>query len=151
MNEEIIHLINTRDKFVKSEDFHNYKIWRNKVVYLIRNSKRDYYITLIDQNKTCGKQFWKYMEKLDPNESALAPFRVMEGEHKISDPAQIAETFNRYIPNTSKPLSNYDKLITFIDSNVSPDALFDIPLVQEDLKVMILKRQLELTAFHQNC
>ncbi len=58
----------------------------------------------------------------------------MDGEHKISDPAQIAETFNsfftnivnKYIPNTSKPVPNYDKLITFIDSKVLADALYDV-------------------------
>ncbi len=80
------------------------------------------------------------MEELDPEESALASSIVMDGEHKISDPVQIAETYNssftnivnKYITNTSKPVPNYDKLITFIDSKVSPDALFDIPLVQED-------------------
>ncbi len=65
------------------------------------------------------------MEELDPKESAPAPSIVMEGEHKISDPAQIAETFNaflinivsKYILNTGKPIRNYDKLITFIESS----------------------------------
>ncbi len=70
----------------------------------------------------------------------MTPSIVKDGELKISDPAQIAETFNsfitnivnKYIPNTSKPVPNYEKLITFIYSKVSPNALFDIPLVPED-------------------
>ncbi len=87
-----------------------------------------------------NENFWKYMKHLDPKESAPVPSILMNGEHKISDPAQTAETFNsffanivnKYIPNTSKLVPNYDKPITFIDSKVSPNALFDIPLVQED-------------------
>ncbi len=59
------------------------------------------------------------MEELDPKESAPAPSILMDGEHKISDLAQIAETFNsfftnivnKYIPNTNKPVPNYDNLI----------------------------------------
>ncbi len=66
MNEVVIHAINTRDKFVKSKDFDKYQTWRNKVVSLIRHSKMDYNITVIDQNKTCSKQFWKYVEESDP-------------------------------------------------------------------------------------
>ena len=43
----------------------NYKIWRNKVTELIRQSKIDYYQSAIVQNQKSG-EIWKYIKELAP-------------------------------------------------------------------------------------
>ncbi len=37
--DNILEAISTRGKYVKDKDFDNYKLWQNKVISLIRNSK----------------------------------------------------------------------------------------------------------------
>ncbi len=67
MTDHILQAISTRDKYVKDKDFENYKLWQNKVVSLIRNSKREYYIHMIEQSKGDSKRFWAYINKLNPS------------------------------------------------------------------------------------
>ena len=42
-----------RDSLKQSRDFPNYKLWRNKVVRMLKEAKADYYINLI---VTCALQ-----------------------------------------------------------------------------------------------
>ncbi len=43
------------------------------MISLIRNTKRDCYITLIDICKTDCRQFFRYVEELDPKSPAPPP------------------------------------------------------------------------------
>ena len=50
----------------------NYKIWRNKVTELIKQSKIDYYQSAIVQNQKSG-EIWKYIKELAPKSRRSAP------------------------------------------------------------------------------
>ncbi len=77
MSEDILNAIDTRDNFLKIKDHENYKIWRNKVVNLIRSAKRDYYISVIEMSKADSKQMWKYLREMYPK-SISPPFKAEE-------------------------------------------------------------------------
>ncbi len=150
MADDILQAISTRDKHVKDKDFENYKLQQNKVVSLIRNSKREYYIHMIEQSKG-DRTLWTYIKELNPKDSGPAPDCLMDDEKKITDPAEIAEFFfnkplfinmvTKYIKNENRGISEYDKLKTYIDSKVSSNAIVDISPIEDEF---ILKQLMDL-------
>lgn len=151
MSEDILNAINTRDKYVKVKDFENYKIWRNNVVSLIRNAKRDYYINLIECSKSDSRQFWQYIREIDPKSKSPDPPTLNDGDSELSDPDEIAAAFNtffsnivsKYLPqaNSEENVASQEKLKSFIDSKVAPGVVFDIPPITHDF---VLKQLTDL-------
>ena len=48
---DIFAAMHRRDKYKKQNNHIEYKIWRNRVLRLVRNSKKKFYINSIEQNK----------------------------------------------------------------------------------------------------
>ena len=102
---------------------------------MIRNAKKDYYITIIEQSKSDSKMLWKYLRELDPKSSAPPPPNLKEGDTEINNAAEIASTFNTFFSNIVKsyltdensPPPSYEKLQSYIDSKIRPDVMFNIP------------------------
>ncbi len=80
-----------RDKYTETKDFENWKIWRNKVVSMLRDSKWDYYITLIELHKWDSKAFFKYISKFDPKCTTPDTPTIEDGDAKFTDHKDIAE------------------------------------------------------------
>ncbi len=71
MLEDILKAISTRDKLDRVQDNENYKMWHNRVVQIIQNSKQDYYIAIIEQYVSDSSKFWQCLRELDPRSTAL--------------------------------------------------------------------------------
>ncbi len=133
MTDDILQTIITIDNYDTDKDFENYKLWRNKFVSLIRNSKREYYIHIAEQGgqeqillkkKSKGdrnkfwwkkkiKKIWAYMKELNPKDSAPATAYLMGNETKITDPTEIAEfSNNTFIHMLTKYIKNENRAIS---------------------------------------
>lgn len=66
ISDDIQQQMKTRDNFLRQKDQSNHKLWRNKVVSMIRKAKMDYYINIINRSKNNSKDMWKYFRELDP-------------------------------------------------------------------------------------
>lgn len=66
-DERIINTIKSRDNAFKEanviSDDKRYKQLRNQVVNSIRTNKRNYYETMINENKRDGKKLWKVLKE----------------------------------------------------------------------------------------
>ena len=54
--------ISLRAFFTRSNQFNNWRTWKNKVNTLIKDAKTDYYITILDKNKGNPQNFWKFLK-----------------------------------------------------------------------------------------
>ncbi len=77
-------------------DENQYKIWRNKVVDLIKVSKREQYSTLINENNTQPNSVWKLFRELKANKQTtnMGSFSLKSEDVEIDNPIDIANTFN---------------------------------------------------------
>ncbi len=78
MTEDILKAISTRYILYIVQDNENYKIWHNKVAQMIRNSKRDYCIAIIEQYISDSSKFWQCFRELDPKSTAPPPPKLKE-------------------------------------------------------------------------
>ncbi len=140
MSDDILKAISTKDKLDRVQDNENYKIWCNKVVQIIRNSKRDYYIAIIEQCVSDSSKFWQCLRELDHRSTAPPPLKLKEREEDIIDPLEIATRFNtffshiaeKFLKDDNRPAPSYEKFKAFVDSKIPPDAMFDILPIEHD-------------------
>ena len=90
MTPDIIQAINERDR-LKAAGFHNEaRILRNEVVGLIKEAKKVYYHTMIENQQKNSKALWSYLTDLTPKEKSQEPiFMSSDGKH-VTDSAQIS-------------------------------------------------------------
>ncbi|VDI27296.1 Hypothetical predicted protein [Mytilus galloprovincialis] len=60
-DDEILDSMRKRDFYHKKKDMYSYRLWRNKVKYLIENSKQNYYTNIIEQKKNNSSKLWKHL------------------------------------------------------------------------------------------
>ena len=141
MTPDIIQAINERDR-LKAAGFHNeVRILRNEVVGLIKEAKKVYYHTMIENQQKNSKALWSYLTDLTPKEKLQEPiFMSSDGKH-VTDSAQISNLFNKhfvdivekYIPAVSgNVMPNLKRLKTFIESKINRSTKFTIPLITEE-------------------
>ncbi len=84
---------------------------------MIRNSKRDYYIAIIEQCVSDSSKFWQCLMELDPKSTAPPPPKLKEAEEDITDTLEIATHFNtlfshiteNYLSDDNRPTPSCDK------------------------------------------
>ena len=64
---EIIEAMKTRDRFKSLNDDPHYKFWRNKVVNLIKQSKKSQYTAIIDESNNNPSSVWKLFKEIGVN------------------------------------------------------------------------------------
>ena len=64
LNGEIIEAIKTRDRYKSINDNEQYKIWRNKICSLIKQSKKHQYSEILNENANNPASVWKLFKKL---------------------------------------------------------------------------------------
>ena len=139
MTDDILKEMSQRDHYKSIGDDVSYRATRNKIVDMIQQAKTEYYKTLIEQNQSNSKKLWSYLRELFPKDSKPLPSSIIDDDKKLTDPQDIANSFNefftlivnKYIPNDQSDLPDFSKLQNFIDSKISPDTLFSIPLMSE--------------------
>ena len=113
-----------------------YQRARNKVNYMIRDAKKEFYSEVLQGNDP--KEKWKAIRATISSTTSVGP-KLHKEKNKILNANEIANAFNKhfieigakYLPEETSSLPEYDKLKTFIDQQKPSGVLFNIPLVSE--------------------
>jgi hypothetical protein len=111
---EIIETMKRRDKAKKEKQFHEYKIWRNKVTTLVRDAKKKFFGTLITNSRDTA-QIWRAMNSI--TNKHRKPHSSPPNEHSadtlndffLSHASTIISTTTSPLPYSSTLLSEYCK------------------------------------------
>ena len=111
LTEEITEAMDKRDSLKQSRDFPNYKLWRNKVVRMLKEANADYYINLIEENRRDTRALWAALREISlrSTTTSVMPNTIKSGCVETSNPCDIADAFNRFftaIADTHVPRNN---------------------------------------------
>ena len=103
LTQDIKDAIRMRDSIDKKTNFASYKTVRNKVTYMIKSAKRDFYNNAVKQN-TDPKFLWKNMRDITGNSSKniFIPKSIFIENREITGEKNIASTFNDHFINICK-------------------------------------------------
>ena len=141
MSPEILDAIKCRDRHKSVGNDTEYKIWRNKVIKLIHNSKKAQYQTFIDNNKGNPGSIYKLFQELGAGkgqhrQSIVTSVKV--GDTVIEDPTEMANKFNNFFVNVASTIkepvinTNRDKLREFCHEKLPEGKKFVIPSIQKE-------------------
>ena len=134
---DILDAIKCRDRHKALGNDAQYKLWRNKVLSLIRKAKKEKYETYIDTNRGKPGSIFKLFQEVgagkgNKKQSSISSIKVNE-DTTSEDPAEIAETFNDFFVNVAsrikEPISNstHDELKEFCQNKLAEGTRFEIP------------------------
>ena len=83
-----------------------YSLFRNKITSLIRKSKENYYQNLFNRNSGNIKKTWKLINKICNRGQNKSLEKIIHNDTTITDPLQIAETFNNFFVNIADNLAS---------------------------------------------
>ena len=114
-----------------------YKAWRNKVVRLIKQSKKAQYTAIIDENNNNPSSVWKLFKEIGINkQKSNTPIPTVRIDGKETEDHTItANAFNKFFVSIASNLkeptesSNFDKLKAFCDSQVPDGTNVTIPAI----------------------
>ncbi len=141
LNQDILTAIHYRNHLFKQQRFNEYKKQRNLVKREIRRARRDFYHTMVT-NQRNSKKTWQCIRKLDGSKTPHFP-SVVHDEHgaPVHDDSGIASTFNNHfakictkseLPESSDSKEFSEKLEEHVKSKKQEHVLFSIPPMTED-------------------
>ncbi|MEW8548507.1 MAG: reverse transcriptase family protein, partial [Candidatus Thiodiazotropha sp.] len=149
LTSEVIESIKTRDRFKALGNTDQYKIWRNKVVNLIRKSKKSHYQNLIEEGKNQPTTIWKIFNEFgagkQKSDKTNSIHSVKAGGQDKDKPEDIANAFNDFFVNIAENIkepvssSNHEKLKSYCNDKIPSDIFFDLPLLNKDKVLRYLK------------
>lgn len=151
LTSEIIEAMKTRDHYKSLNDDVHYKIWRNRVGNLIKQSKKTQYTAILNENQNNPGSIWKLFKELRVNKKSKAPITSLKINSKeTEDCNEIVNEFNKFFVSIASNLkeptehSNFDKLKTFCDGKVPPGMCFSIPEISKE-KVQKFLKNIDIT------
>ena len=108
----ILKSINTKHNLYKrvkqqTYDFHAYKTYRRHLTHLIRVAKKRYFDNKFEQCKHDIKQTWILINSvLRPGQKKTPLHKIIHNENEITNPVQIANTFNIHFSSIGNKLKN---------------------------------------------
>jgi hypothetical protein len=75
-SEDISNAINLRDATSRSDNPELFKSRRNEVTRLIRESRKDFYTTLLDKGRTAIRSFWQHFREVLPTNVEPSPLEL---------------------------------------------------------------------------
>ena len=152
LTEDITEAMDKRDSLKQSRDFPNYKLWRNKVVRMLKEAKADYYMNLIEENRRDTRALWAALREISPrsNTTSVMPNTIKTGDFETSNPIDIAQTFNQVfstIADTYVPCDNHEQHHNFqtldehVRSKLAQNTKFVIPDVTHEYVLHKLSTQ----------
>ena len=137
---DIIEAIKTRDRYKSLNDDIHYRSWRNKVVSLIKQSKKAQYPAIINENNNNPGSIWKLFKEIGINKqkSNASISKVKINGQETEDHNKIANAFNNFFvsvaSNLKEPIenSNFEKLKTFCNNKIPDGTVFTIPEVSKE-------------------
>ena len=94
LNGEIIYAIKTRDRYKSINDNKQYKIWRNKVCFLIKQSKKHQYSEILIENAINPASIWKLLKKKLGQVNVKTVVGLNVDNNSIENPKDIADELN---------------------------------------------------------
>ena len=150
LTHEIIDAIKMRDHLKALGNNTEFKQWRNKVVKLIKESKKLNYEKIIEEGKNQPTTIWKMFNELGAGKrksnSASSINSLKVGNSDIDDAAEIANAFNDFFiniaDNIKEPIepSNHEKLQDYCKERIPENVVFDLPMLTEDKVLKYLKK-----------
>ncbi|CAC5425558.1 unnamed protein product [Mytilus coruscus] len=141
INDEIKEGMKQRDYYHKKKDTYNYKFWRNKVKYLIENSKQKFKTDVIEHEKGNSCKLWKHLHNVNGSENYHDHAIFNDCNNKpITDPKSVADTFNNYFTNITENInltsnsstSCSGKLDNYISCRMPENVFFTIPQITNE-------------------
>ncbi|MCU7800728.1 MAG: hypothetical protein KZQ70_11410 [gamma proteobacterium symbiont of Lucinoma myriamae] len=141
LTHEILDAIKVRDRHKALGLENDYKIWRNKVTHLIRQSKKEKYETYIDQNKQKPGSIYQIFQEVGAGKGQKRQTNIgllKNGDSHIEDPHEIANTFNDFFVTVASKIkepvinSSHEKLREYCNSKLPADTNFKIPPIERD-------------------
>ena len=147
LNGEIIDAIKTRDRYKSINENEQYKIWRNKVCSLIKQSKKHQYSEILNENANNPASVWKLFKEIGASKckDSCGIFSLNADNNSIENPKDIADQFNKYFVSVSSKIkepplaSNFDKLKEFCDKKIPANTYFSIPCISQEKVEKYLK------------
>ena len=132
-----------RDKYKHSQNWSEYKRYRNKTSKLIKNAKRNHFSDSIENFKDT-KTIWKHLRTI--NTSAASTNNTLPSELKfanetLTDSKEIATKLNEYFASVAKVLNSTNtetsepdlsKLQDFVNGKVPNNVSFKLPYITCD-------------------
>lgn len=126
-----------------NENLARFKVYKNRLIFIMRLAKKKYYQDLIAKNSGDSKRTWQVLKEaigIDNNKSCQIK-QIAVGAKTTSEPTEIANHLNGYFStigstlDSSLPSSQLDPT-SFVHFN-SPDTCFLAPVSPEDIITII--------------
>jgi len=165
MNKEIQLAIHTRDYMKKRQSFVNYRYWRNRVVNLIKSSKKKLYVEAIAANKRNPTLLWKHLKGLCPDKQRKTVNNLNIDGKIITKETDMADALNSFYANVSSKYissrtNNLDKdvaenIVNFVNEKVQENTSFtlsemSIDFTLKQLNIMSNSKATGLDGFSVN-
>ena len=151
LTDDITGAMATRDSYKQRRDYINYKLCHNKVAQMIKEAKRVYYMNFIEENRHDTKALWAYLRELNPrNDTSTTPKTLKSGNIDVTDPIDIAQTFNQLFSTIAdtyvygdnhEPPHNLQTLDEHFRSKLARNTKFVIPDVTHEYVLHKLSTQ----------
>ena len=106
----LLNSIKQKNQLFKDQKFGNastvqYNTYRNRLIALIRLTKRNYYQNIFSNYKNHTKKLWQTINSMSKsNTSVTKPNVIINDNTVITNPQDISNTFNNYFVNVAKKL-----------------------------------------------
>ena len=147
LNKEINEARHNRDRYRKDKDDLNYKLWRNKVTTLIKESKTEYYQSAIQNHKTSG-DIWRHIRDINPKPVTTIPNMIFNKGESLQNPKEIANAFNDYYVNICQTLGvvnrnnkdTFETLENYTKTKLNESDKFELQHISESEVLKLLQR-----------
>ena len=157
---EILDTIKNRDKNKALNNITEYKILRNKVCKLIKDSKKLSFEKKIEEGKSDPKSIWKIFKehgassKKKKNTNTINQINVNGSE--ITDAKTIANEFNNFFVNIATNLStpitvsDFYHIKEFVNDKIPEQSFFHIPYTEYQTRKLLTNLDIsKATGLHQ--
>ena len=100
--------LRAKDTVMKHQLHHRFKVYRNMLVTLIRKSKQNHFRQYFSDNVKNLRETWKGINSIIQikNRSYSLPNSILDNGTSITDPTQIANSFNSYFSSIGETLQS---------------------------------------------
>ena len=123
----------------------SYKIYRNRIIELIRQSKQTYYQRYFEQNKKVFKTIWQGIHEIIPsrkNKNSGNVSAIISDDNTITDPVEIAQNFNNFFTsigaNLQKKISPTKENFTDYLKKPNLENFVIAPTTSDEISYLIL-------------
>ena len=120
----------------KQKSFRDFKIKRNIITTLIRDSKSQYYKNYFDENSKNAKKTWdgiREILKVSTKNRSL-PTKLKDGKNYVTDVKTMASKFNEFYVNIGNMVEkkSLNRSQIFLTKDPVPNSIFLAPVDDRD-------------------